>query len=164
MPPTLLVDTMIVIEAVRTGCWNAITGQRQVVTVEECAEELRRGDPGTREYVRVTNQDIARITIAPLAAEDAPALRLAYPAADGLDAGERDLLAHAMTRTDEFQVCSCDKAALVAAHALAWLDRVVSLEAVATSVGARPNPRLKVQFTEARMVQWRTSLKMGGPI
>ena len=102
--------------------------------------------------------------IAPLAAEGAPALRLAYPAADGLDAGERDLLAHAMTRTDEFHVCSCDKAALVAAHALGWLDRVVSLEAVATSVGARPSPRLKVQFTEARMVQWRTSLTLGGPI
>ena len=69
-----------------------------------------------------------------------------------------------MTRTDEFQVCSCDKAALVAAHALGWLDRVVALEAVATGVGARPNPRLKVQFTEARMVQWRTSLKLGGPM
>ena len=162
--PTLLVDSMIVMEAVRTGCWNAITGQRQVVSVEECAEELRRGDPGTREYVRVTGQDVARLTVAPLSDVQRAAFRLEYPAADGLDAGERDLLAHAMTRTDDFQVCSCDKAALVAADALGWLDRVVSLEAVAASVGARPNPTLKVQFTETRMSQWRTSLRLGGPI
>ena len=160
----ILVDSMIVIEAVRTSCWNAITGQLQVATVEECAGELRRGDPGTRGYVRVTDQDIARITVAPLSDEERAALWLMYPAADGLDPGERDLLAHAMTRTDEFQVCSCDKAAVVAAHAFGWLYRVVSLEALAASVGSRPNPRLKVQFTETRMSQWRTSLKLGGPI
>ncbi|MBI4541306.1 MAG: hypothetical protein HY704_17525 [Gemmatimonadetes bacterium] len=158
---------MIVIEAVRTRCWNAITGQRRVVTVEECANELRRGDTGTRGYrgyIRVTEQDIARMTVAPLPPEGAAAFRLTYPAADGLDPGERDLLAHATTRNDDFQVCSCDKAAVVAAHALGWLDRVVSLEAVALTVGARPNPALKVQFTEARMGQWRTSLTLGGPI
>ncbi len=160
----VLVDSMIVIEAVRTGCWNAITGQLQMITVEECAEELRRGDPGTRGYVRVTDQDIARITVAPLSNEARAELRIRYPAADGLDPGESDLLAHAMTRSDDFQLCSCDKAAVVAADAFGWLDRVVSLEAVAASVGARPNPRLKVQFTETRMSQWRTSLELGGPI
>lgn len=163
-PPTLLVDSMIVIEAVRTACWNAITGQLRVVTVEECAEELRRGNPGTRGYITVTDRDVARITVTPLSDVQRAAFRLEYPAADGLDPGERELLAHAMTRTDDFQLCSCDKAAVVAAHALGWLDRVVSLEAVTTSVGARPNPKLKVQFTEARMGQWRTSLRLGGPI
>jgi hypothetical protein len=155
---------MIVIEAVRTGCWNAITGQRQLVTIQECADELQRGNPGVRGYVTVTDEDIARLTVAPLSDEERATFRLAYPAADGLDPGERDLLAHAMTRADDFQVCSCDKAAVVAAHAMGWLDRVIPLEAVADSVGARPNPRLKIQFTEARMGQWRTSLRLGGPI
>ncbi len=155
---------MIVIEGVRTGCWKAITGQRELVTVQECADELRRGDPGTRGYVTVTDQDLARMTIAPLSREEAAAFRLAWRAADGLDPGERDLLAHAATRTDEFQLCSCDKAAVFAAHALGWLDLVVSLEVVAATVGARPNPGFRMQFTEARMGQWRTSLKLGGPI
>ncbi len=162
--PKLLVDSMIVIEAVRTGCWNAMTGQRQLVTVQECADELRRGDPGTRGYVVVTDQDLSRMSIAPLSREHATSFRLAYPAADGLHPGERDLLAHAATRADDFQLCSCDKAAVVAAHALGWLDRVVSLEAVAASVGARPNAGLRAQFTEARMRRWRTSLTLGGPI
>lgn len=81
-----------------------------------------------------------------------------------LDAGERALLALASTFADEFQLCSCDKAAVVAAHALGWLDRVISLEALAVSVGVRPNPGLKAQYTEGRMGQWRTSLRLGGAI
>lgn len=163
-PAIVLVDTMIVIEAVRTGCWNAITGQRAVVTVEECAAELRRGDPSMRGYVTVTQQDVARITVEPLPAAAAAQLRLAYPAVDGLDPGERDLVALATTLKGEFGLCSCDKAAIVAAHALGLLDRVISLEALADSVGARPNPRVRAQFTDARMGQWRTSLLLGGAI
>jgi hypothetical protein len=157
-PVIVLVDSMIVIEAVRTGCWNAITGQRTVVTVEECADELRRGNPSVRGYVTVTAQDIARMNVEPLPLTAAAEFRLEYPAADGLDQGERDLLALASTRSYDFTVCSCDKAAVVAAHALGWLDRVISLEALAQSVGARPSPALKTQFTESRMSQWRTSL------
>jgi hypothetical protein len=162
--PALLVDSMIVIEAVRTGCWNAVSGQRKIVTVQECAEELRRGDALDSAYVAVTEKDLARMTVVAVARREAAAFRLSYRAADGLDPGERDLLAHASTRNDDFQLCSCDKAAVVAAHALGWLDRVISLEAVVAGVGARPNPALKVQFTEARMTLWRTSLALGGPI
>ena len=155
---------MIVIEAVRTGCRNAITGQRDVVTVEECAGELGRGDSSARGYVRVSEQDIAQARVEPVPERAAAAFRLTYPLADGLDPGERDLLALASTRADEFQLCTCDKAAVVAAHASGWLDRVISLEALAAVVGARPNPGLKVQFTEGRMGQWRTSLRLGGTI
>jgi hypothetical protein len=161
---SILVDSMIVIEAVRTGCWNAIAGQLRVVTVEECANELRRGNPSRRAYIPVGEQEIARMTVEPLPALTAAGFRLAYPAADGLDPGERDLLALATTRTEDFSVCSCDKAAVLAAHVLGWLERVISLEALARSVGARPNPELRVQFTEARLAQWRTSLVLGGPI
>lgn len=155
---------MIVIEAVRTGCWNAITGQRRIVTVQECADELRRGNADMRGYVSVSGRDIERIEVVAISQLEAADLRLRYAAADGLDAGERDLLAHATNRSDHFELCSCDKAAVVAAAALGWLDRVVSLEAVASSVGARPNPALKLQFTESRMSQWRTSLTLGGRI
>ncbi len=155
---------MIVIEAVRTGCWNAITGQRTVVTVEECADELSRGDPSAHGYVPVTGRELERITIEHVAADAAARFRLEYPAADGLDPGERDLLAFAATHADDFELCSCDKAAVAAAHALGWLDRVVSLESVAAATGSRPNLVLRTQFTEKRMSQWRTSLTLGGPI
>ena len=147
---------MIIIEAVRTGCWKAITGQQHVVTVSTCADELRAGDPGAPGYVPVTEDDLTRARVEDLPPLAAAQFRLKYPNADGLDAGERDLFALASTRTDDFRLCSCDKAAVRAAHALGWADRLTSLEAVAREVGARP--KLRAQFTEARLSDWRTKL------
>lgn len=160
-PSVLLFDSMIVIEAVRTACWNAITGRRKVVTVETCADELRGGNPSAAGYVPVSEEQLARVTVEPLSPVAKAAFRLRYPSADGMDAGERDLLALATTRTDEFQICSCDKAAVRAAHALGWIDRVVSLESLAVAVGARPNPALRAQFSESRLSEWRTKLQLG---
>lgn len=113
----VFVDTMIVIEAVRTSCWNAITGQRQIVTVEECADELHRGDASGAGYVPVSEQDIERATVEPLPDEAAVKFRLEYAAADGLDPGERDLLALAYGWNCEFAFCCCDKAAVVGRNA-----------------------------------------------
>ena len=152
---------MIVIEAVRTVCWNAITGRRQVVTVDTCADELRQGDSSMAAYVPVSEEQLARATVEPLSPFARTAFRLRYPSADGMDAGERDLLALASTRLDEFQICSCDKAAVRAAHALGWIDRVVSLEGLAQTVRARPNPALRNQFSESRLSEWRTKLQLG---
>lgn len=42
----VLVDTNVVMEAVRTHCWNAMAGGLWVETVEECREEALRGDRG----------------------------------------------------------------------------------------------------------------------
>jgi hypothetical protein len=153
---------MIVIEAVRTNCWNAISGQRALATVEECATELRSGDASRAGYVPVTKTDLARLEVRPLSKLESAQFRLRYPDADGMDAGERDLLAHATTRTDDFAICSSDKAAVRAAHAFGWLDRLVSLESLASSVGARPKPPVRAQFTESRMSEWRTALRLGG--
>lgn len=149
---------MIVIEAVDTGCWNSITGGRRIVTVEECAEELRRGDPSIRGYVAVHKQDMARATVRPLSSAADVAFRLRYSDAYRLDAGERDLLALAYMLSDDFVLCSCDKAAIAAAHALGWLDRVVSLEALANSVGVRPRRPFKRQYTARQLDAWKTSL------
>jgi len=155
---------MIVIEAVRTGCWMAITGQRQVVTVTAIADELRRGDPGVAGYVIVTDEHIARMQVATLASIEAVSFRLRYADADGMDDGERDLMAYAGTLTTDFELCGCDKALVRAAHGMGVVDRVVSLEALADSVGARARPPLKAQFCDARLGQWRTTLMLGGTI
>jgi hypothetical protein len=152
---------MIIIEAVRTRCWQAIAGQHQVMTVDTCAEELRRGDLAAPGYVVVSADDLKRVGIESLPALAAARFRLQYPNADGMDDGERDLLALATTRQDDFRLCSCDKAAVLASHAMGWIDRLVSLESLAESVGARPHPPLRVQFTEARLSEWRTKVQLG---
>lgn len=153
---------MIVIEAVATGCWNAIAGGMRIVTVEECAEELRRGDPSMRGYVAVSEEDIARASVRSLSRAEAATFRLNYADADRLDPGERDLLAVAYVLKEDFEFCGCDRAAVAAAHALGWLDQVVSLEALATRVGARPRRPFKRQYTQRELVFWRTKLLLGG--
>lgn len=158
----VLVDTMVVIEAVDTGCWNAITGGRRIVTVDECAEELRRGDPSMPGYVPVSEEDIARARVRSLSPAAAATFRLQYADADRLDPGERDLLALAYALEEDFELCGCDRAAVAAAHALGWLDQVVSLQALATSVGARPRRPFRRQYTDRELAGWRTTLMLAG--
>lgn len=158
----LLVDTNIVFEAVRTGIWNATKARYSVVTVPECVDELRIGDSATRRgYVPISDEHLNLVEVRPLPMIAAASFRLAYPNADGLDAGERDLLALAMSLKGELEVCSGDKAAVRAAHELEMVDRVVSLEAIARGIGSRPSPELKIQFREATLIQWRTRLALG---
>ncbi len=157
----VLLDSMIVIEAVRTGSWKAISGRRRMITVETCADELLRGDPTVPGYVPVKAADLARAVVEPLPPLAAAQFRLEYPAADGLDPGERDLLALGMAHSGAFHICCCDKAAVRAAHSLGWIDRVVSLESLTREVGVRPNPALRTQYTENRLSEWRTKLMLG---
>lgn len=156
---------MIVIEAVRTDCWRALTGQRDVVTVQECADELTRGESGASgEYVPVADDQIARMRVETLTNLDRAQLALAYDGADGLDDGERDLLAHALSRKGPFELCSADKAAVRAANALGIIDRVVSFESALNLCGGRPLSPLRSQFTERRLGEWKTAILLGRAI
>ena len=157
----VLVDTMIVLEAIDTACWRAITGQLRVATSAECAEELQRGDTSRPGYIPVDDEDIERATVVEPTLEEQVAFTLRYPDAHRLDAGERDLLTIATNLSGGFRLCGCDKAAVVAAHSLGLLDRVVSLESLADEVGVRPRRAFKTQYTERLLGVWRTSLMLG---
>ena len=157
----VLVDTMIVIEAVRTQTWNAISGQRTVATAEECRAELLRGDPGVSGYVPVTSDQISRAVVEPVSLKLAARFRLGYPGSDALDPGERDLLALTLEQEDDFELCCADKAAMRVAHGMGLLGKIISLEELADSVGAKPTPHLKTQKTRVRNQQWRTEILLG---
>jgi hypothetical protein len=144
----ILVDTCIIIEAVRTNCWKAICSHFVIESVEKCEEEARTGYGRRPGYVtidetalrlgikrahQVTNHDRAQLAIA---------LATAY----SLDDGERDLLAHAYCRKDAFLIASADKAAVLATLDLGWRDRIISLEKIAKASGI--NPVLKLQYCE----------------
>lgn len=132
----VLVDTNIIIEAVRTRCWDALVSHFTLETVDKCLEDARTGDPMRREYVAVT--------------------------ADQLDAGERELFAHAFGRTDAWIASCADRAALKAAFALGWKDRIMSLEALAQVAGAKPE--LKRHFRERWLSDVRTAFLLEGPL
>ncbi|MDE2058245.1 MAG: hypothetical protein KGL31_02705 [candidate division NC10 bacterium] len=155
----VLVDTNIIIEAVRVGCWRTLTGHFRIETVETCCEEARTGNLRRPGYVEVTEGDLqTRLAVRPVSAKALATLTLQDPESTGLDPGERHLWAHALGRAGDWLACCADRAAVNAAVRLGWKDRLVSLEELANHAGARATLRnLKTQFTFVRLSEWRTA-------
>jgi len=161
----VLIDTNAIIEAVRTGCWSAITGQLRVETVEACRQEALPSPPtSVPGFVPVSEKDLRRL--ASVHAVDSvvrAAFKLAYEDADGLDAGEHDLLAYAHSLSDEaWVVCSPDKASIRAAVALGFGDELCSLEELIAAVGTRPRYSLRGHFSTHWLVSFRTKVRLEG--
>ena len=157
--PVVLVDTNVIIEAVRTGAWTAITGQFVVETVESCTEESTRGDPSDPQYVVVGEGELARISqVHPVTETERAALALVYPDADGMDGGERDLFAHVIGRPvgPRWVLCSPDKASVRAAVVLGLGDHLCSLADLVHEVGVRPKTPLRTHFEGSWLSEWRT--------
>jgi hypothetical protein len=90
-------------------------------------------------------------------------LNLAYAHADALDEGEHDLLAFAHAHvSEEWALCSPDRAAIRAAVALGVGDRMVSLEEIVAAVGGRAKPPLRRQFSSGWLVSFRSKVKLEG--
>ena len=139
---TVLVDTNVMIEAVRTGLWSALTGRVSVETVVECEREARAGDETSSGYVLVSDQQIARLArVHAVSIDEQAAFALAYALADGMDPGERDLFAHAFGRSDEhWLMASPDRAAIRGAMALGWNDRLGLSSCWGGNLFTRPSP------------------------
>lgn len=163
----VLVDTNVIIEAVRTETWNALTGAVRVETVEEVCSEARRGDSLRPGYVPVSDADLGRLHAVHVVSQlERAAYLLADAEAAGMDPGEQDLFAHAYKRTssgDEVWVlCSPDKASVRAAVRISIADQLKSLEAACTAVGARPKHPLKPHHQELFLSKYRTEYLLGG--
>jgi hypothetical protein len=159
----VLVDTNIIIEAVRTRCWNALVSHFVLETVDTCLEEARTGDPLRRAYVVVDAEQLKGVSKAHSVSDSEKArFAVTLPTADELDAGERELFAHALGRSDAWIASCADRAALKAAFALGWKDRIVSLEALVRVAGARPE--LKQHFRERWLSDVRTAFLLAGPL
>lgn len=156
----ILLDTNVIIEAFRTRCWNAITTHFSIQTVEACCEEALTGDSLRPGYVNVDAAQLnkglrERYGVSP-GQRAVLATRLADP--DTLDAGEFDLLAHALGRSDDWLASCADRAAVNAALELGLEERFVSLYALARAAGARP--ALKYHFTDPWLSEVRTTYKL----
>lgn len=155
----ILVDTNIIIEAVRIGCWTGVTAHFQVATVAKCCEEAHTGDRRRAGYVQVSEKDLqSRLTVHRVSDTDLAHLALRDTESFRLDPGERHLWAHALQRDDEWFACCCDHAAVNAAVRLGWQDRLVSLEELANDAGTGTAlKRLKPQFSRVRLSEWVTA-------
>jgi hypothetical protein len=155
--PGYLPDTNAIIEAVRTGCWNAITGGLNVETVTQCRDECLRGDRLSTGYVAVSPADLSRLAAIHPVSEEEVAMLLLVPEAAALDRGERDLFAHAYGRSDDvWLVCSPDHASVDLGVALGWEDRLISLGDMLRLVGGRADPPFRSHFESSWLSRQRT--------
>jgi predicted DNA binding protein len=157
----VLVDTNVIIEAHRARCWRAIVNFFRVETVEKCCEEAATGDKRRADYVIVDAEEMKKVVavhavnLMELAEIET---RLAEP--DRIDMGEKHLLAHGIARPGVWYLSASDRAAVRAGNELGFLERFVSLEALARAVGI--SAQFKNHFTEKWLRALRTDILMGG--
>ena len=165
----VLVDTNVIIEAFRTGFWNAICGRYSVETVESVVGEALTGDPGEPGYVVVDAVGLRSglTEVHPVSDLMRADFAIKNQKAEGLDLGERDLLAWIFAQGASFDalvlLSTADKAAIVVAGTLQCLDRLESLQALALASGITPHQsdRLKHQFTGKWLDGIRTKVRLG---
>lgn len=150
----VLVDTNVIIECWRTGAWNALVGGHDIETVETCFVETQTGFQRRRPEQRIDSEDLRKtikqmhpVSQAQLAIALTQETEIAF-----LDAGEKDLWAHAMGRTDGWVLCGPDKASLRIGIRLGLRDRLVSLERLLEGVGYR-NAGLRLPYTQKWLEQ-----------
>jgi hypothetical protein len=145
----VLADTNVILECHRTTSWRALTGGYGVETVEECVTETQTGFQNRRPEQRVDEtslrKSLARVNAVADAERAAAAIRDSRFAA--LDPGERDLWAHALTRTGAWVLCGPDRASLRLGVRLGLRDRLVSLEELLRDIGHRPKLGLRRPYT-----------------
>ena len=157
----ILLDTNIIIEAVRTSCWNGLRGQYHLVTGEKCRVEAQSGIRRTRGYVAVDDHHLdTGIEIVEVTERDRVLLTVACDDATALDDGERELWAHANCREGDWDAACADQAAVRVAMQLGWGDQLVSLEELAVSGGIRPKTPLKGHYTSKVLRSWRTRFRL----
>lgn len=133
-----LFDTNAVIEAIRVGEWNALTGGLAIETVAEIADECRRGDQTRSGYITVSESDLARMrTIHPVPDYGRAQIEL-LPGSGAIHSGEKDLFWYALNHPRAYNwVCSPDRGSIQFAVAHGLGGHLVSLESALRAVGRK---------------------------
>ncbi|MDC7707220.1 hypothetical protein [Vogesella indigofera] len=162
-------DTNVILEAFRTGCWTAISSHFAIETMEKCVEESLTGNPGDPRHVTVPPADLNAGLVAqhPVSRKELATLVLMHPSCGTLDDGEKHLFAwlsaNKLLPSQVIVATTADKAALVAANGLGWLDCMTSLEDLARKAGVgRVNLNvLALQYREDWLSNVKTKIRMG---
>lgn len=159
----ILVDTNVIIEAHRVGCWRGMVNQFQLITVEKVVEETQTGHQN-----RTDEQHIDQATLRDQMTQIVAVNRTELAAIDldfpehGLDDGEHHLVAFARSLDEPaWLLNSPDKGTIRFCSRADWLDRLVSLEAMANALGMRHAGQLRNNHTESWLRQQITQFRFG---
>lgn len=162
MGTIVLVDTTVIIEAHKIGCWKALIRHFKIETVEKCEEECATGNQNDKDRVEIDMDALKReIVIRKVERSSFATPDLVSENFQWLDPGEKELVAHAYGRPDkDWLISSQDRACIQAGHELGFLDRFVSLEEMAKAAGIR-KISMRDHFKEQWLKRVRQNLKMG---
>lgn len=161
---TVLIDTNVILEAHRVSCWQNLSRRYRFHTVSTVMEETqtgyqRRARPLQIDYFQLKE---SMSEIYQVSAFDLMSCTLSQPEIMGLDPGERDLLIYASKAGEDcWLLASPDKAAMRVAHAIGWLDRMISLEELLNTVHLRPSLSLANNYSEKWHTQTCLNIRMG---
>jgi hypothetical protein len=145
----VLVDTNVILECWRAGCWRALAGGYAIETVEECVTETQTGFQMRRAELQIDPREL-RASLHAVHAVGAAEMASAFVRDEtlaALDLGERTLWAHALARTDSWVLTGPDKASLRFGVRLGFRERLVALETLLDDAGHRPKNALRPAYT-----------------
>jgi len=154
------VDTNVVIEATRTGCWKALLQTFDIRSVSRVREEAAKEPKNKEGYVPVDMVLFdSKVTVEEVT--DADVLMAASTASSivSLDAGEKYLLARVAKNPDALLLTTGDKAAVKSVCQLGLGDRLISLQELAEDCGQKP--KLREWFTKKWLGQVKTEFLLG---
>lgn len=166
----VFVDTNIILEAFRTGCWSTITTRFSIETVDKCVEEALTGDPDEPGRVDVDPDHLraqlsGRHQVSDLALAS---FTLDHPECAGLDDGEQHLLAwlkdSGLLGNTMIAISTADRAAVTSAFALGCNDSLISLEELVGNAGGNKlsGVTLRKHFSKQWLSQVKTDLLLQG--
>lgn len=158
---SVLLDTMVIIEAHRVGCWSSLLNWFKLETVERCIIECADGNKARAGYVPLDAEKLKQeMTVH--AVSQKMRVELANRGGNmlGVHDGERDLLSYALTQPPIPLVCCVDKAAIRLGHRLKMLDRFVALDEMAREAGNRKSGYAS-QYTKAWLAEFKMAVIMG---
>ena len=141
-------------------CWNALAHFFRFETVEQCCVELATGDRRRPDYVVVEVDELRKqVTVHAVSQNELAQVEMKLAEPDSIDPGEKHLLAHALAKPGAWYLSASDRAAVRAGNELGFLERFVSLEALARAVGM--SAQFKNHFTEKWLSALRTDIITG---
>jgi hypothetical protein len=160
----VLLDTNVIIEAHRTGCWAQISDFFNLHTVEKVIEETQTGFQNRDPELWIDEGPLKAsfAVVAPVSAVDRVNFNMTY-GHPSLDDGEKDLMVYAESLDVEsiWLLNSPDMAAVRFAHNAGWRDRLVSLESMARRLKIRLHENLSDNYTENWLVDKKTKILLG---
>jgi len=159
----VLVDTNVIIETHRTGCWNSLANFFHLETVETCVVETQTGYQNRSPEQTISDALLRQQlkNIANISEIQKAEFFINYKNAPALDEGELHLLIHALTRNDKWLINSPDLAAMRFACKNGFDERLISLETMVRRVKAQLAAPLQPQYTEAWQTHKKTQMLLG---